>query len=415
MNLMKIGISKLFFCVSVLFLFVPELRSQGNDAHYERVSLCQFMVSYPQKVYFRELEHEYKSIPVSNNINNHNLGVNFIKFASEDLSARDRIDHFLADAQVAKKLVAKWFSKNKKIGVFDMSLIRKRGYYNATMTDVRLAKGMARGEAYISDGGERLLNYTFVAIHDFVPIETEFTKSYSFNKPVDVTDDDVINLNDSTTLSKYNSQFHSRERLRNSYEIKCATYLYRLVWDKETADKFYSAMYSEVPDVQKLNAFNADTSTFRLVYVGCSEQVYKQERDKRIKSNEELVKTAMARIMDMNLASLQDICPDFRVKASLLCDGRKLRAEIGLKENVCEKDVFEVLERTEDEQGNIRYNVIGFLKPAKGKIWDNRFNAYDSSGKDSKGLTYTQFDKISGGDFYDGLLIRKKSSVSQNS
>lgn len=414
MNLMKIGISKFIFLLSAFLLFVQTVRSQDNDAHYERVSLCQFMVSYPQKVYYRELEQEYKSIPISNNINNHNLGANFIKFASEDLSARDRIDHFLADAQVAKKLVAKWFSRNKKTGCFEMSLIRQRGYYNATMTDVRLAKGMARGEAYISDGGERLLNYTFVAIHDFIPDETEFTKSYGFNNPVDVTDDDIINLNDSATLSKYNSQFHSRESLRNSYEIKCATYLYRLVWNNETADKFYSAMYSEVPDVQKLNAFNADTSTFRLIYIGCSEQVYKQERDKRIKSNEALVKTAMARIMDMNLASLQDICPDFRVKASLLCDGRKLRAEIGLKENVCEKDVFEVLERTEDEQGNIRYNVIGLVKPAKGKIWDNRFNAYDSSGKDGKGLTYTQFNKISGGDFYDGLVIRKKSCEIQN-
>ena len=206
-----------------------------------------------------------------------------------------------------------------------MSLIRQRGYYNATMTDVRIAKGMARGEAYISDGGERL---------------------------------------------------------RNSYEIKCATYLYRLVWNEETADKFYSALYSEVPDVQKLSAFNTDTSTFRLVYVGCSEQVYKQERDKVITSNGALVKTAMAEIIDMDLASLQDICPSFRVK--------------------------------EDVQ-NILYNVIRIVKLSKGKIGDNRFNAYDSSGKEGKGLIYTKFDKISGDDFYYGLLIRKKSGEIQNS
>mgnify|MGYP000766029952 FL=1 len=168
-------------------------------------------------------------------------------------------------------------------------------------------------------------------------------------------------------------------------------------------------MYIENQDSDKSALFKDDTSTFRLEYVGSSSQQYKQKRDHRIKSNEDLVKTAMARIMDMNIASLQDICPDFRIKTDLRMDEDIIFAEIGMKENVRDNDIFEVLEREEDEEGNVKYNVIGNIRPVKGHIWDNRFNASDSDGRDDNGLYYTIFDKISGEDFYEGLIIRKKS------
>lgn len=406
---MRIGIFKIALVLSAILTLPEGVKADKDDTRYERVSLCQFMVSYPHKTYFRELEHEYKSIPLSNHMNDHNLGVNFIKFASDDLSAKQRIDYFLSDAQVAKKMVAKWFSYNKETGTFDMSLIQRRGCYNATMNDARVARKMLRGEAYLADGGERLLNYSFVAVHDFVPMDKELTKKLSFNKKSNISGDDIINLNDSITLSEYNRQYHSGDTRRNSYELMCNTYLYKLVWNEETAGKFYDTMYIENPDSDKSALFKDDTSTFRLEYVGSSSQQYKQRRDRRIKSNEDLVKTAMARIMDMNIASLQDICPDFRIKTDLRMDGDIIFAEIGLKENVRDNDIFEVLEREEDEEGNVKYNVIGNIRPVKGHIWDNRFNAYDSDGRDDNGSYYTIFDKISGEDFYEGLIIRKKS------
>ena len=46
------------------------------------------------------------------------------------------------------------------------------------------------------------------------------------------------------------------------------------------------------------------------------------------------------------------------------------------------------------------------IKPVEGQIWDNRFMAiYDK--EDGSELKYTTFEKVSGKDFYSGMLIRE--------
>lgn len=265
----------------------------------------------------------------------------------------------------------------------------------------------ARGESALADNGERLINYTFVAVHDFKPVGSELTKGNGFNKGIKRENEDIIQLSDSATRAEYARQFHSSDKKRSKYEIQCITYLYRLKWNDEIAYKFYTDYYTETKDDSKINGFDSDTSNFQLEFISSISNNIIQKRNRHIKSNEELVKTAMARIMDLNLSQLQDICPDFRVKASLRVQAGKLYAEIGLKEDVKPTDIYEVLERSEDEDGTLHYERIGTVKPKSDKIWDNRFNAMDSDGIDDNGLSYTQFMKIDGGDFYDGLIIRK--------
>ena len=53
-----------------------------------------------------------------------------------------------------------------------------------------------------------------------------------------------------------------------------------------------------------------------------------------------------------------------------------------------------------------QYKRKGTIKPVKGKIWDNRFMAKEE-GAENSDLGFTTFTKVSGGDFYPGLLVRE--------
>lgn len=404
---MKTGISKLLL-LWMLAIVAHEAVSQpvSEDARYERVSLCQFMVSYPHKVYYREIEQEFKSIPFPNRYNNHSLGVNFVKFADDTDDKQGRIAYFLADASVAKKCVAKWFGRTKTNGVFNLDLLKERGFYNATVGDVAYAGRMARGEAYLADRGERLLNYTFVAVHDMEPGKDDRNKGWRLNKESNYDVRDTLRMNDSIALARYNKQFHSAQGKRKSYEINCTTYLYRLVWNDSIAGMFYEFLYTNVYDEARKKAFDHESGLFRFEFVGSVTERLVQHRNKHINSNEQLVKTAVARVIDKNLASLQRICPDFRIKASLVSSS-PLMAYVGLKEDIKPETRLEALERVENPDGTLEYVRVGILKPVEGKIWDNRFNAADSNGVDDNGLTATEFEQISGSELYPGLVLRE--------
>ena len=396
---------------AVLVLCCNIAQAQPPDSdRYERVSLCQFMVTYPHKTYFIELEHEYMSIPLPNRMNDHSLGVNFIKFASDKTSAENRIDYFIKDAQIAKRLISRWFNHSKKNRTFSIELLRERGFYNANALDARLAKSLIRGENTLADNGERLINYTFVVVHDFKPLKNEFASRPKFNKGIKREKDEIIQLNDSVEKSRYNRQFHSSERQRKTYPIQCDSYLYRLKWNDEIASAFYSDYYTEIIDPDKIQKFDSDSSSFQLEFISMISNRIDQRRNRQIKSNEQLVKTAMARIMDLNISQLQNICPDFRVKSTLYIENGNLYSDIGLKEDVKPNDTYEVLERSENEDGTLQYTRIGTIRPVADEIWDNRFNAMDSDGYDEKGLLRTRFEKIDGDDFYTGLILRRMNN-----
>jgi len=65
-----------------------------------------------------------------------------------------------------------------------------------------------------------------------------------------------------------------------------------------------------------------------------------------------------------------------------------------------------VLEKNEDEKGRTFYERIGIIQPISGKIWDNRYLSVEE-GFVGADLEATEFKKVSGGNFYQGMLIRE--------
>lgn len=68
-----------------------------------------------------------------------------------------------------------------------------------------------------------------------------------------------------------------------------------------------------------------------------------------------------------------------------------------------------MLECEVDDDGIVTYKPVGIVRPIEGKIWDNRYMA-NEDGTDEAKFGYTTFKKVSGGDFYPGMLIREIES-----
>ena len=84
-----------------------------------------------------------------------------------------------------------------------------------------------------------------------------------------------------------------------------------------------------------------------------------------------------------------------------------LKADVGLKEGVTEDTQFEVLERVISEDGKMHYEKVGVIRPVKGKIKDNRYMATEEESVDAA-LDATEFEVVSGKNFFAGMLIREK-------
>lgn len=77
-----------------------------------------------------------------------------------------------------------------------------------------------------------------------------------------------------------------------------------------------------------------------------------------------------------------------------------------MKEDITQDSRYEVLEQVINDKGITSYKRVGVIKPVAGKIWDNRFMAVEE-GAENATLGFTTFEKVSGGDFYPGMLIRE--------
>jgi hypothetical protein len=191
------------------------------------------------------------------------------------------------------------------------------------------------------------------------------------------------------------------------FNVKIKTYLYQLVWDEETASFFYDQVYTEKPDDSKKENFENNRGKFSLRYLGMQESSGKDVSFAGINESkpQQMVRKACQRAFDENIANLQKNFEVFKVKAPLRST-EPLTCEIGLKEGITEKSRYEVLETIEDKNGHVEYKRVGVIRPVKDKIWDNRYMAAEEKAENAT-LGFTTFEKVSGGSFYPGMLIRE--------
>ena len=369
------------------------------------------MINHEDQQFSRQIKEAFVKIPIPEKFNNHELSVKILsmgeklKGASSNKENED-VTTFLQRNLVASRLVGKWFNRDVETGACDMELIKERGLYNASEYDRIMAEKSSRSTALLMDAGEDLIGNTFVLVNDIRYVDKSGVGT-AIGVGLKVLGAVAGAVTGNADMVDLGNSYGDLAATYKGFKVKINTFLYRLVWDESTAAIFYKDQYSAKPDKSKRQNFENARGSYMLRYVGKVESSGKATSFMGIKEDkpELMVRKACQRALDENIASLQHGFEEFRVK-SPLASVEPITAFVGMKEGITEDSQFEVLEVIEKDMGVREYKRVGIIKPAKNMIWDNRYLA-DEEGTIEASLGHTTFKKVSGGDFYPGMLIRE--------
>lgn len=398
--------------------------SQKNHADvqsdYRRSSLYNILIIHPQQKFAEDVRQVYYQSPFPDKFNNHSLSVlSIVSDEPKKYEDQEAVTKFLENNNVAQRLVAKWFERDRETGTFDIGYLAKCGLYDADAMDVEISSLTKRGSAMLADAGEEMIKNTFVVVYDIVYVDKEENAQKA--KEVFGWIKSFANIAGSIAgLGNIGDMVGSIADLGSSisdmiagFTVKVTSHLYQLEWNEETADKFYSRFYMSrgESDSLKKEMWNTAGHLYTLKYIGSNEERSEKTVTRGLYSPQDVIRKVVNRSMDKSLASLQKDHEVFRVKVPVnQVEGNVIRARIGLKEGVSNTSVYEILERRFDEStGRTRYKKVGEASPISGRIWDNRYMA-EEEGADNADMTYTEFAITSGSGIYAGMLLREGKS-----
>ena len=413
--------------------------AQAQEAKsYRRNSLAMMLVFHPEDEFGKEIARAFDSLPVPDKYDDHNIEhIRVIDNSEIKNCQRNKTGYFKATYghpltaseiqtnaiytqqllnkfEVGKMLVAEWFGMTGESindATFNTKLIQERGQYNANDIDVAVALQTTRGLATLSDAGEELLGQTFVLVNDitYVTAEQEAEAAQKAMEALGKIFDALTNSKAGSAVADVGSAIADSF---TGFNVKTHSYLYQLDWNDSIAAIFYTLHYTDHPDPIKMQAFMEDKTTYKVKYVAHEYEYDKKSVLKGKYNRTELVRTICARSMDKNIVALGKQYEDFKVKTpvyQVLSDpSGKITgyaAKIGMKEGITEASKFQVIQRIiNPETGKSTYKYIATVKPKKGNIWDNRYNAVLEKAPEAT-LPYTTFVKTAGGEILPGMLL----------
>jgi len=405
---------------------------------YRRNALAMMLVYHPEDEFGKDIYVAFDSLPIPDKYDDHNIehiriiDNSYIKNCQRNKTGyyKATYGHALTPSElqtnaiytlqmlnkyeVAKTLVAQWFNMTGETvddATFNSKLLQERGQYNASDVDVSVALQTTRGLATLSDAGEELLGQTFVLVNDitYVTAEQEAEAAKKAMNALGGIFDAITGGDLGRTTANIAGDIADSF---TGFKVKTHSYLYQLEWNDSVAAVFYTQHYTNTPNPDKLKAFMADKTTYRLKYVAHEYEFDKKSVLKGKYSRTELVRTICARSMDKNIVALAKQYEDFKVKTpvyQVLSDANGkitgYAAKIGMKEGIDDGSKFQVVQRIYNpETGKTTYKYIASVKAKKGCIWDNRYNAVLEQA-DGATLPYTTFVKTAGGEIQPGMLL----------
>lgn len=378
---------------------------EAQSMDYRRSSIYSILLNHTNQQFSKEIGEVFLKMPVPDKYNDHDLSVKVISTSKKQADESD-IDAFIDRNGIASRLVARWFDRDYQTGVCTTRLIKERGLYDASEFDKELANRSVRGKAMLEDAGEELIGNTFVLVNDIKYVD-KAKRSQNVGAGLRILGAVAAAYTNQSAFNDLGNSIGDIAETLKGFRVIIDTHLYRLIWDEETAMTFYTEYYTGKPDAGKKEAFENNRNKFRLQYVGS--QRSKGSNTSFLGVNldepEQMIRKACERALDENVAALQRNYEEFKVKTPLV-NTEPIRAEIGLKEGITPDSKFEVLEAVQDKDQRIVYKRVGVIKPLENQIWDNRYMAQEE-GAYGADFGHTTFKKVSGGDFYAGMLIRE--------
>ena len=427
---------EVIICAWLLCLPMIAQETTGELKEYDRNALATILVFHPEDEFGNDIFDAFIVMPTPDKYDDHSIYFNTIDNSTisgvvrkkyglykakhgkilskkEIQKNADKIQELLNNAECGKYMVSKWFNlkgDSLHTSTFDMSLVAERGQYNATDMDVALAEQTARGKAMLSDMGEELISNTYLLVNDITYVTAE-ERAAAAKKAMSIVGGILGGLGMGDLGNSMSGLTNVVADAFTGFTVKTHSYLYQLQWNDSIAAVFYKNYYTGVPDEEKITRFLEDTTSFKLKYVAHEYEFDEKSTIKGKYDRKELIKMVCTRSIDKNIAALQLQYEDFKVKTPIYSietnDKGKVigyNVKIGMKEGVTEKSKFQVVEKRIDPETNrTTYKYIATIKPEKGKIWDNRYNAVleEAEGADR---SYTTFKKVSGGEILPGML-----------
>ena len=330
-----------------------------------------------------------------------------------------KIEKFLQDEGVARKLVAKWFNRNPEDGSMDMNLIAERGKYDATVLDVSKAKMQSKSvSTQMRDAGRELIGNTFVIINKANFIENEIAAAVIYEASK-IAIETMKEENPMQTLAKTAAKTAAEalyERTRKGYTVGTRSFLYKLTWS-DSIYKIFSSEHVVLKDMddeikkQKALAFeNSDLYSMEFVGMEKATVMVLNLKAENL-TTEQIIGEATVRTKNKVFAKLQKEYNVFKPKTPLALvenKGKLCTAKIGLKEGLTGKEKFDVLEQYTNKEGLTEYKSIGTIKIDKKNIWDNQFYASEPPVIEGEVAIQATHFKGCKKKYYAGLLIRQK-------
>ena len=396
------------------------------ETKYRRSSIYTAMIDKPGLPYAEVIKKNFQDSPVPDKFDDHNLPVRIYDASLVNMDDKAAFSAMMSNLGtgaapmdipemremqakfdgIAREMVAKWFNRSDK-GGFNMELIKQRGSYDASVLDIATAKASKRGLDMLADAGEELIKNTFFLVSDYKYVDKAEVaeKAKGWLNAIGTIGEyaGVSNASAVTTLAGEGVGVAGK-----GYVVKTPAYLYQVDWNEEVAAIFYNDMWADDATItpERKKAFDEST-IFKLKFIG-SDVSWSDVQSSVFssKSEEELVQRASTKSLDAVIVKLQKNHDEFKTKTPLFT-GEPITAKIGMKEGVTEKSKFDVLEQQMDENGKTKYVVVGSIKVDTSKpIWDNRFGANEENPDTTTDRTH--FKKVSGKEFYPGMLIIQK-------
>lgn len=374
----KILISLIFI---ILFPFITF--SQINDESYDRLSISHVLVLYNGDRYNQQIEKQFINQRRSDKYDAHQVEQQVIYLPQNskhlDMNSKlTKIYQVLKDKKIPKAIIAKWYNR-KKDGSMNLELIHSRGRYNADDYEYTNAQLTKRGNSYLKDYGNKLIDKTYIIV-------TEIT-----------------DIQDARRRKK--SKYHGFTSTNN-------TFVYKLNFKPEVRSMIYNSwIYSDDTKQiinEKIEKFENIDFPIKPITVIYKDLNYTQSNDTkgnilyRYKSDKELFTEMIEASYQKPMHDLSSDYEDFKVK-TYIDTKSPLKAKIGLKEGLSVDQRFYVYEYVWDEDLDKAVTKRKAVIRAK-EITDNRSIANGHSN-------CSRFYQTAGWTIDEGMLIEQRNDI----
>jgi len=367
---------------------------EGVATTYDRIALTTIILENNSR-YINDLKEASSGVLIPSKFDDNLIGTRYITAKKNQKEIRQA----LINNNVPNDIIAKWFARDDETGRLDMTVVHKRGMYNATDDEVKRASGSKLGLAKLKDAGELLINHSYILILAFENIQTmeeKYAKQDAAKKAI---------------ADKMGTDYSPTKRRKNGWDGDVTGYLYRLSFSDSIMNIIYNDLWIYDDDDATTAALKKEKFNqmkFPIEYVMMADgnadgSQYNQgeilappTQLTRTELFSKMINTGMSAI----IFDIEREIEEFRVKTPLY-GTKPLRSKIGKKEGVTTEQRFFVYEFYQNKKGDTKANRKGVIR-AKNVI-DNREVATGESQK------FTTFYQTAGFGLMEGLMLQQRN------